>query len=164
MGDSYLHVKQINPFHAICFLFSGGTKISGTTKIDQWHKISIFYKTFRAGSGFNNNWRTSCNYIRLRLLAYAWFWTCVRWQGRSFFSIILQSFQNFSVSYNFILFKNLLLYIWPLIYLSVLGRDIFFTVYICFKETLLFSFSYKLFNKYFSLPQSTCEFRLSVRK
>ena len=39
MGDSYLHVKQSNPFHAICFLFSGGTKISGSTKIDQWHKM-----------------------------------------------------------------------------------------------------------------------------
>ena len=53
-------------------------------------------------------------------------------------------FQNFSCSYNFILFKNLLLYIWPLIYLLLLGRDRFFTGYICFKEIF---FSYKIFNK-----------------
>ena len=36
-----------------------------------------------------------------------------------------------------ILFKNLLLHIWPIIDLSVLGRDSFLTVYICFKEALL---------------------------
>ena len=30
--------------------------------------------------------------------------------------------------------------------LFVLGGDTFFTVYICFKETLFFNFSYKLFN------------------
>ena len=47
----------------------------------------------------------------------------------------------FSGSYNFILFKNLLLYIWPLIYLFVLVRDWFFTVYIHVKETLFFNFS-----------------------
>ena len=41
------------------------------------------------------------------------------------------------------------------LYLFVLGRDRFFTVYICFKETLFFNFSQKLFNKYFSLPKST---------
>ena len=35
-------------------------------------------------------------------------------------------------------------YIYDL-YLFVLGRDRFFTVYICFKETLFFNFSYKLF-------------------
>ena len=60
--------------------------------------------------------------------------------------------------------KNLLLCIWPLIYLFVLGRDIFFTVYICFKETLFFYISYKLFNKYFSLPQSSRQSRVSKRK
>ena len=30
----------------------------------------------------------------------------------------------------------------------ILGSDKFFTVYICFKETLIFNFSYKLFNTY----------------
>ena len=33
--------------------------------------------------------------------------------------------------------------------------DRFFIVYIYFKETVFFNFSYKLSNKYFSLPQST---------
>ena len=66
-----------------------------------------------------------------------------------FFLWIFKSYQNFSGPFIFIRFKNL--YIWPLIYLFFLGRDRLFTVYICFKETLFFSFSYKLFNKYFSL-------------
>ena len=47
-------------------------------------------------------------------------------------------FSKFSGSHNFVLLKNLLLYIWPLVYLLVLGRDRFFTAYICFKETLFF--------------------------
>ena len=71
---------------------------------------------------------------------------------------------SFSGSFNFILFKNLLLYIWALIYMFDLGSGRFFTVYICFTETLFFNFSYKLFNKYFSLCQSLCQFGLSVTK
>ena len=45
-----------------------------------------------------------------------------------------------------LLFKYLLLYIRLLVYLFVLGRDIFFTVYICFffKKNLFFIFSCKL--------------------
>ena len=50
-----------------------------------------------------------------------------------------ESFQNFCGSYNFILFKNILRCIWTLTYLLVFGRDRFFTVYICFKETPYFS-------------------------
>ena len=111
-------------------------------------------------SGFNN-WHMSRTYARLLLMAYAWFWTCVRWHLRSFFPYDFLKFSKFSGSWNFILLKKLLLYIWPLF---VLGRDRFFTLYICFKETLLFDFSYKLFKKYFFLPQSTCQFRMSVRK
>ena len=69
------------------------------------------------------------------------------------FSLCLfEGFKKFSGSYNFILFKNLLLYNRPLIYLFALRRNKFFTVYICFKETLFLNFSYKLFHKYFSLP------------
>ena len=54
------------------------------------------------------------------------------------------SFQNFCGSYNVkklknLLFKNLLRYISPLTYLFVVGRDRFFTVYICFEETPYFS-------------------------
>ena len=48
-----------------------------------------------------------------------------------------------------------MLYILTLIYLFLLGRDRFFTVYICFKETLFSNFTYKLLNKYFFLLQST---------
>ena len=40
-----------------------------------------------------------------------------------FFKVL--KFQNFAGSYNVILFKNLLLYRWPLIYLFVLGRERF---------------------------------------
>ena len=55
-------------------------------------------------------------------------------------------------------------YDWSLIHLFVLGRDRFFTIYICFKGTLFFNSSSKLSNKCFSLPLSTCHFRVSVRK
>ena len=39
-----------------------------------------------------------------------------------------------------LLFKSLLLFIRLLVYLFVLGRDIFFTVYICFLKKTYFSF------------------------
>ena len=78
-----------------------------------------------------------------------------------FFPMIFLKFSKF---FWFWFFKNLMLYICPLIYLFVLERDRFFTLYICFQGTLFFNFSYKLFNKYFSLPQSTQQFRASVRK
>ena len=45
----------------------------------------------------------------------------------------------------FVMFKNLLVYIWPLINFFVLRRDRFFTVYICFKKPC---FSCKLFNAF----------------
>ena len=98
-----------------------------------------------------HNWCTSHTYVRLLLLAYAWFWTCVHWHIFSlwFFKV----FKLFLVLL-FWFFKNLMLYIWPLIYLFLLRRDIFFTIYICFKETLFFNFSHKLSNKHFSLRTS----------
>ena len=65
-----------------------------------------------------------------------------------FFPITFKSFQNFCSSYNFILFKNLMLYI---LYFSCLSLE---------KDY----FPYKLFNKFFFLPQSTCQFRVSVIK
>ena len=79
------------------------------------------------------------------------------------FSQRISKFSDFFWFLLCYLFKNLLLYIWPLIYLFVLGRDSFFTVYIWFKETLFFNSSYKLLNKHFSLPQSTCQIRVPVR-
>ena len=70
--------------------------------------------------------------IRVRQLAYvAWVDTYAH-----FFPINFSSFRNFSDSYEFTLF-----------YLFVFGRDRSFTVRICFKETLFFNFSCKLFNK-----------------
>ena len=85
---------------------------------------------------------------------YAYFCCCTHDFGHAyvdtfanFFHMIFQSFQKISGSYNF-LFKNLLIWIWPSIYLFVLGRDRFCTVYICFKETLFFCsiFHTKLFD------------------
>ena len=51
-----------------------------------------------------------------------------------FFPMIFLSFQKLSGSYNFIPVEPLLLYVWPLSYLFLLGRERFFTVYICFKK------------------------------
>ena len=100
-----------------------------------------------------HNWCTSHTYVRLLLLAYAWFWTCVHWHIFSLW--FLKVFKLFLVLL-FWFFKNLMLYIWPLIYLFLLRRDIFFTIYICFKETLFFNFSHKLSTKHFSLRTSIC--------
>ena len=79
-------------------------------------------------------------YAPLISLAYAWLWTHIRWHACPFFSYDCWKLSYFSGSYNFILFKNPLLHIWPLIYLFVVGRDIFFTAYIYFKEISFFSF------------------------
>ena len=46
-------------------------------------------------SGFDN-WSTLRSYVHLLLLAYAWFWTCVRWHLTLVFSVLFfKSFQNF---------------------------------------------------------------------
>ena len=67
----------------------------------------------------------------------------------------IKVFQFFLVPlFWFWFFENLMLHTWPLIYLFILGRDRFFTVYICFKE-LLFFISKKISSKDFSLPRST---------
>ena len=42
-------------------------------------------------------------------------------------------------------------------------RQILYCLHL-FQKTLFFNFSYKLLNKYFSLPQSPFQFRASVRK
>ena len=73
-------------------------------------------------------------------------------------------FENFSHSHNLILFKKLLLCICFFgLFACPWKRQILYCIHL-FKKTLFFNFSYKLFNKYFSLPQSTCQFRVSVRK
>ena len=58
--------------------------------------------------------------------------TCMLIFSLYFFKV----FKIFQSSHDLILFKNLVLYIWSLIYLFVLGRDRFFTAYICFKEPI----------------------------
>ena len=88
-----------------------------------------------------------------RVRTYAWFWICARSHVRSFFPDFLK-FKTFFWFLQFILFKNLLLYIW--------AYSLVFTFVL--KKPNFSSFSYKLFNKYFSLSQSTCQFRVSVRK
>ena len=100
-----------------------------------------------------------------RVPKYAYFYWCTHDFGHVYVDMYIIFFPMIflsSGSNNFILFKNLILYI--IIYLFVLGSDRFFTVYVCFKETLFSNFSYKLFNKYFSLLQSIWQFRVLVRK
>ena len=130
--------------------------------IISWN-IYYFYSMFTFLYGFDN-WHTSRTYVGLVLLAYALFWTCVRWLVGSFFPYDFLKSSNFSGSYYFIMVKNLLLYIRSLLYLFVLWKDRFFTACICFKETLFSNFSCTLFNKYFSLLQSTFQFRVSVQR
>ena len=90
-------------------------------------------------AGFNN-WHTSCKYVCLILMVCTWFWTCVRLDVRSFFS--LRFFKILKIFLVMILccLKSYC-YIFDL-YLFVLGRERFLTAYICLKETLFFSFSY----------------------
>ena len=92
-------------------------------KLWKWSTCAVFH-----------NWFMLRTYVGLLLLAYTWFWPCVRWRIRSFFSYDFFKFSYFSGSYNFILLKNVLLYIWFLIYLFVLVRDRFFIVYIWLKK------------------------------
>ena len=70
----------------------------------------------------------SRSYLRLLLLAYTWFGICVHWLEHSFILCDFESFERFSNSYNLILFKNVLLYTGPLIYLFIFGGNRFFTV------------------------------------
>ena len=49
-------------------------------------------------------------------------------------------FKVFKILYHYLFCKTLLLYIWSLIHLLVLRRNIFFTVNIYFKEMLFFKF------------------------
>ena len=63
--------------------------------------------------GFEN-WRTSRTYVLLLLLAYAWFWTCVRWYLHQFLPnnlFLPNKFSKFFWFLFFYIFKNLLLYI-----------------------------------------------------
>ena len=114
-----------------------------------------------ADTGFNN-WCMLHTFVHLLLLVYAWFWTCVCWDIRSFF--LLWFFKVFKIFLALIILYCLKTCCIFDLYLFGLGRDRFFTVNIYFKETLCSDFSYKLLKKYFSLLQSTCQFRVSVSK
>ena len=101
-------------------------------------------------------------YIYLLLLGYAWFWTCVHWDVHSFFLLrFFKVFKNFMALIILYCLKTCCIFD---LSLFILGRDRSFTVNIYFKETLFSNFPYKLFNKYFSLLHSTCQFRVSVSK
>ena len=146
-----------------CTLCKGNSVVTANKNIYTKRMENLLIR--RSWKSYCKKWRfskprsESRKGYRVRQLTYVWFWTCVRWDVRTFFPMIFKKFSKF-----FRFFKNLLLYISPLIYLFVLGRDRFFTVYICFIETPFFNFSYKIFNRYFSLPLSTCQFRVSVSK
>ena len=101
-------------------------------------------------------------YVCLLLLAYAWFWTCVWWDVHSFF--LLWFFKVFKIFLAPIILYCLKTCCIFYLYLFVFGWDRFFTVIVYFKETLFSEFLYKLSDKYFSLLQSTCQFRVSVSK
>ena len=105
------------------------------------------------GQSVFHNLRMLHMYIHLLVLAYAWLWTCVRWEVCSFFS--LWFFRVFKIFLALIILYCLKTCCIFDLYLFVLGRDRFFTVNIYFKETLFSDFSYKLFKIYFSLVQST---------
>ena len=69
-----------------------------------------------------------------------------------FFPMIFLNFQKFSGSYNFILVEPLLLYTWPLVYLFVLEKKNSLLFIFALKKPFFVNFSYKILNKYLSLP------------
>ena len=113
-----------------------------------------------------NNWHTSCIYVRLPS---TFIGVCMILDMRTLTcTLTFLPYELFNFFKIFLVFRisyclKTYCYIFDL-YLFILVTDRFFTIFVCFKETLCFDFAYKLFNKYFSLPQSTCQFRMSVRK
>ena len=105
-------------------------------------KLQIFLK-----NRFHSKWRPYLVLTRVRQLAYVAYvrtptFNDVRMildMGTLKLTLIfsLWLFKVFKIFLNLIIlqFKNLMLYIGPLTFLLVLGRDRFFTVYIYFKET-----------------------------
>ena len=118
-----------------------------------------------------------CLFIRVEQLAYVAYTHITTFIGVSMISDISTLTQTLIFSLWFFkvfkIFLVLIIYMYCLkIYcfifdlsfiFFVLERDRFFTVYISTKETLSFNVSYKLFNKYFSLPQSSCQFKLKKK-
>ena len=74
-------------------------------------------------------------YVRTpTLISVHMIWIYLGWHVRSLFPYGFLKFSKFSCSYNFMLFKNLQLHIWLLIYLFVLWRDRFSTVTFVLKK------------------------------
>ena len=93
----------------------------------------------------------SCTYVHLPLLVYADFFCYDFLVSKIFLALIIIYCLKTCCIFD--------------LYLFVLQRDRFFTANIYLKKkTLFFDFLYKLFNKYFSLLQRTCQFRVSVSK
>ena len=86
-------------------------------------------------AGFDN-WCTSRKYLRLPLLAYAWFWTWVHWHVRSFFSLWF--------------FKVLKIFLVFIILYCLKTYDYIFKLFVCpcKRDSLLFTFVLK---KHFSI-------------
>ena len=106
--------------------------------------VNIYMWGIYVSTGFDN-WRTSRTYVRLILLAYAWYLTCVRWHVRSFFS------------YNFLKFSEILWFLFCTVlktscYIFDLGKDRFFTAYICFRLKKI----------YFSIFHTNCLINIST--
>ena len=120
--------------------------------------INILVKT-----GFDNSsMLRTC--VHLLLLVYTWLWTCVCWHISSFFSLLF--FKVFKVFLILIIFYCLKTYCY-IFNLSLLSFSLKETESLLFKFVLTkcyFSIFHTTFNKYFSLPQSTYQFRVSVRK
>ena len=80
-------------------------------------------------------------YVCLILIVCTWFWTCVRLDVCSFFSLRFFKLLKIFLVVMILYCLKSCCYIFDF-YLFVLGRERFLTAYICLKETWFFSFSY----------------------
>ena len=94
-------------------------------------------------------------------MAYAWFWIGICWHMCSFFPMIFYKVFRIFLVLKICYYLKTYCYIFDLCF-SLKETDFLLFTFIL-KEPF-FSFSFKLFNKYFSLPQSTFQFRVLVRK
>ena len=90
--------------HMIFFFYQG----------NMYHPPKCMSRHKAIVSGFDN-WCTPRTYVHPTSLAYAQFWTGVRWHVSQFSPYDLLKFSKFFWSSNFILLKKLALYIWPYI-------------------------------------------------
>ena len=120
--------------------------------------INILVKT-----GFDNS-IMSRMCVHVLLLVYTWLWTCLCLHISSFFSLLF--FKVFKVFLILIILCCLKTYCY-IFNLSLLSFSLKETDSLLFRFVLAksyFSIFHTTFNKYFSLPQSTYQFRVSVRK